>query len=202
MALQIAEKLLPKITSEELEDLYRDVELPLIPVLADMELAGVRVDTSYLWQLSLEFGQALEITEAAIYRIAGENFNINSPKQLSEILFNRLGLKPIKKTKTGQSTALDVLEQLAYQHELPRKILDYRSIFKLKSTYVDALTSLVDINIPETGRIHTSYNQAVAATGRLSSSDPNLQNIPVRTEEGRKIRKAFIPDEGYTFVAR
>jgi DNA polymerase I len=198
VAFRVAEVLLPKIEAGGLHDLYNEVELRLIPVLADMELAGVRVDTSYLWQLSLEFGQTLETTEAAIYRIAGENFNINSPKQLSEILFNRLGLKPVKKTKTGQSTALDVLEELAHQHELPRKILDYRSIFKLKSTYVDALTSLVN---PETGRIHTSYNQAVAATGRLSSSDPNLQNIPVRTAEGRKIRKAFIPDDGFTFVA-
>lgn len=198
VAFRVADVLLPKIKTEGLEDLYRNVELPLIPVLADMELAGVRVDTSYLWQLSLEFGQTLEVTEAAIYRLAGENFNINSPKQLSEILFNRLGLKPVKKTKTGQSTALDVLEELAQQHELPRKILDYRSIFKLKSTYVDALTSLVN---SETGRIHTSYNQAVAATGRLSSSDPNLQNIPVRTAEGRKIRQAFIPDEGYSFVS-
>jgi DNA polymerase I len=198
VALQVAEILRPKIRDEGLEDLFRNVELPLIPVLVDMELAGVRVDTSYLWQLSLEFGRTLEITEAEIYRVAGENFNINSPKQLSEILFNRLGLKPVKKTKTGQSTALDVLEELAYQHELPRKILDYRSIFKLKSTYVDALTSLVNL---ETGRIHTSYNQAVAATGRLSSSDPNLQNIPIRSVEGRKIRKAFIPDDGYSFVA-
>jgi DNA polymerase-1 len=136
--------------------------------------------------------------EEEIYKSAGETFNINSPKQLGDILFNKIGLKPIKKTKTGPSTSLEVLEALAVEHDLPRLILDYRSIFKLKSTYVDALTGLVN---PATGRIHTSYNQAVAATGRLSSSDPNLQNIPVRSGEGRKIRKAFIPDDDHVFLS-
>ena len=198
VAFKVAEILCPRVEREGLGDLFRNVELPLIPVLADMEIAGVRVDIAYLNQLSEEFGAMLKKTETEIYAIAGECFNINSPKQLSEILFERLGLKSGKKTKTGLSTSLDVLEELALQHPLPRKILDYRSIFKLKSTYVDALTSLVN---PATGRIHTSYNQAVAATGRLSSSDPNLQNIPVRTSEGRKIRAAFVPEEGYTFVA-
>ena len=148
--------------------------------------------------LSEEFGLMLEGIEAEIHSIAGERFNINSPKQLASILFERMGMKPVKKTKTGPSTSLDVLEELALQHDLPRKILEYRSIFKLKSTYADSLTNLVN---PKTGRIHTSYNQAVAATGRLSSSDPNLQNIPIRTAEGRKIRKAFIPEEGCLFVA-
>jgi DNA polymerase-1 len=190
--------LCPRVEEEGLGDLFRDVELPLIPILADMELAGVRVDTLYLKRLSDEFGNLIEETEAEIYDLAGETFNINSPKQLAHILFDRLGLKPIKKTKTGPSTSLEVLEQLALEHDLPRKIVDYRSVFKLKSTYADALVELVN---PRTGRIHTSYNQAVAATGRLSSSDPNLQNIPVRTSEGRKIRAAFVPEDGYLFVS-
>ncbi|MFH1116998.1 MAG: DNA polymerase I [Pseudomonadota bacterium] len=195
---RVASILCPRVETEGLGDLFRNIELPLIPVLADMELAGVRVDTAFLKELAKEFGAALEKTEAEIYNLAGEAFNINSPKQLGVILFDRIGLKPLKKTKTGRSTSLDVLEQLAFQHELPKKILEYRSVFKLKSTYVDALTSLVN---PKTGRIHTSYNQAVAATGRLSSSDPNLQNIPIRTGEGRKIRRAFIPEDGHVFVA-
>ncbi|MDQ7783173.1 MAG: DNA polymerase I [Desulfomonilaceae bacterium] len=196
--LRVAEILCPRVETEGLGDLFRNIELPLIPVLADMELTGVRVDTEYLQFLSLEFGEMLDRSEQEIYDLAGESFNINSPKQLGVILFDRIGLKPLKKTKTGRSTSLDVLEQLALQHELPKKILEYRSIFKLKSTYVDALFSLVN---PKTGRIHTSYNQAVAATGRLSSSDPNLQNIPVRSTEGRKIRRAFIPADDHVFVA-
>ncbi len=195
---RVASILCPRVETEGLGDLFRNIELPLIPVLADMELTGVRVDTEYLQDLSKEFGEVLEKTEAQIYNLAGESFNINSPKQLGEILFDRIGLKPLKKTKTGRSTSLDVLEQLALQHELPQKILEFRSVFKLKSTYVDALNTLVN---PKTGRIHTSYNQAVAATGRLSSSDPNLQNIPVRTAEGRKIRRAFVPDDNHLFVA-
>ncbi|MBI4964143.1 MAG: DNA polymerase I [Desulfomonile tiedjei] len=195
---RVASILCPRIDQEGLGDLFRNVELPLIPVLVDMELAGVRVDTTYLQELSGEFGKVLEETESQIYQIAGEYFNINSPKQLGEILFEKLGLKSVKKTKTGLSTSLEVLEQLALEHDLPAKILEYRSIFKLKSTYVDALSTLVN---PVTGRIHTSYNQAVAATGRLSSSDPNLQNIPIRTAEGRKIRRAFIPEDGHVFVA-
>jgi DNA polymerase-1 len=195
---RVAAVLCPRLEPAGLLELYRNVELPLIPVLVDMELAGVRVDTKYLTQLSLEFAKTLQITEVEIHKLAGECFNINSPKQLGEILFERLGLKSAKKTKSGYSTSLDVLESLALEHELPRKILEYRSIFKLKSTYADALISLVN---PRTGRIHTSYNQAVAATGRLSSSDPNLQNIPIRTEEGRKIRSAFVADEGYVFVS-
>jgi DNA polymerase-1 len=198
VTFRIAEILGPKIDEQGLGPLFRDVELPLIPILADMELAGVFVDVAYLAELSREFGAILDKIELEIYALAGESFNINSPKQLSEILFQKLGLKPVKKTKSGQSTALDVLEELAVQHELPRKILEYRSIFKLKTTYVDTLPTLVN---PTTGRIHTSYNQAVAATGRLSSSDPNLQNIPVRTTEGRKIRKAFQPAKGCLFVS-
>jgi DNA polymerase-1 len=195
---RIAEILYPKIEKEGLGELLRDVELPLIPVLAEMELAGVRIDTIYLKELSFEFGKMLRSMEGEIYDLAGEQFNINSPKQLADLLFNKLGLKPVKKTKTGPSTAVEVLEELAQQHDLPRKILDYRSIFKLKSTYLDALPGMVN---PRTGRIHTSYNQAVAATGRLSSSDPNLQNIPIRSPEGRKIRRAFVPDRGHLFVS-
>jgi DNA polymerase I len=195
---RVAEVLCPRLETDGLTDLFRQVEVPLVDVLTDMETAGVRIDTPYLKQLSGEFAKVLETTEAEIHSMAGEVFNINSPKQLGEILFNKLGLKPVKKTKTGQSTAIDVLEELAQHHDLPRKILDYRSIFKLKSTYADALILLVN---PKTGRIHTSYNQAVAATGRLSSSDPNLQNIPIRTPEGRKIRKAFVPEPGYKLIA-
>jgi DNA polymerase I len=195
---RVASILCPRVGDEGLGDLFRDLELPLIPILADMELAGVRIDTGYLMRLSQEFGEMLKGTEIEIYDLAGESFNINSPKQLAQILFEKIGLTPIKKTKTGPSTSLDVLEALAVQHDLPQKILEYRSIFKLKSTYVDSLPGLVN---PKTGRIHTSYNQAVAATGRLSSSDPNLQNIPVRSAEGRKIRQAFIPERGHLFVA-
>jgi DNA polymerase I len=195
---RVAAILCPKLKPSGLLNLYKEVELPLVPVLVDMELAGVRVDTKYLKQLSQEFAKMLETTEAQIHKLAGECFNINSPKQLGEILFERLGLKTAKKTKSGYSTSLEVLEELALEHDLPRKVLEYRSIFKLKSTYADALVSLVN---PKTGRIHTSYNQAVAATGRLSSSDPNLQNIPVRSEEGRRIRSAFVPDEGCVFVS-
>jgi len=195
---RLANILCSRLEAEGLGELLRTVELPLVPILADMELAGVRIDTEYLRALSSEFAKVIASTEAEVYDLAGVAFNINSPKQLQEILFNKLGLKPVKKTKTGQSTSLEVLQELAVQHDLPRKILDFRSIFKLKSTYVDALPQLVN---SATGRIHTSYNQAVAATGRLSSSDPNLQNIPVRTPEGRKIRRAFIPEHGYLFVS-
>ncbi len=196
--LRLANILCPRVDAEGLGGLLRGLELPLVPVLRDMELAGVKVDTAYLRELSAEFGRLIDDTEAEIYDMAGERFNVNSPKQLAVILFEKLGLKPVKKTKSGPSTSLDVLEKLALEHALPHLILQYRSFFKLKSTYVDALAELVN---PNTGRIHTSYNQAVAATGRLSSSDPNLQNIPIRTVEGRKIRKAFIPEEGCAFAA-
>lgn len=197
VTFRVASIMIPRLREAGLEDLFQKVELPLISVLADMEITGVRIDADYLRQLSVEFGENLREFERNIYESAGEEFNINSPQQVGEILFNKLGLKGTKKTKTGLSTSLVVLEELALEHELPRKILEYRSIFKLKSTYADALVSLVN---PETGRIHTSYNQAVAATGRLSSSDPNLQNIPIRTPEGRKIRRAFVPAEKHVFV--
>ncbi len=198
VTLRLGAILCPRVTEEGLDGLYKKVELPLISVLEDMELAGVRINTGYLKKLSKEFGELLVETEAKIHDLAGTTFNVNSPKQLGEILFNKLGLKPVKKTKTGPSTSIDVLETLAFEHDLPKKILEFRSAYKLKSTYVDALAGMVN---SKTGRIHTSYNQAVAATGRLSSSDPNLQNIPIRTPEGRKIRQAFIPEDGYIYVA-
>jgi DNA polymerase-1 len=170
-------------------DLFQKVEMPLLYVLAAMEKKGVLVDTALLKQMSEELGQLLSISEEKIFRLAGEKFNINSPKQLQTILFDKLNLPKGRKTKEGFSTDVDVLSYLALSHELPAEILAYRSLAKLKSTYVDALPALIN---PQTGRIHTSYNQTVAATGRLSSSNPNLQNIPIRTLEGKRIRQAFI----------
>jgi DNA polymerase-1 len=179
-------------------DLYHKVEMPLLQVLADMEKRGVRVDPSLLKQMSMELTQMLSLSEEKIYRLAGEKFNINSPKQLQNILFEKLKLPAKKKIKEGFSTDMDVLGELAYSHELPAEILAYRSLAKLKSTYVDALPALMN---PRTGRIHTSYNQTATATGRLSSSNPNLQNIPIRTPEGRRIRQAFIADPGYLLIS-
>jgi len=173
-----------------LEPLFEEVEVPLIGVLARMEMAGVAIAPAVFEQLQEEIGDRLTVLEAAIFEAAGEPFQINSPKQLQVILFEKLGLPPKRKTKTGFSTDVEVLEELAREHPLPEKILEYRMLEKLRGTYVEALPRLVN---PETGRIHTSFNQAVAATGRLSSSDPNLQNIPVRTEIGRRIRQGFVP---------
>ncbi len=182
----------PILKKHHLEDLFRNVELPLIYVLMDVERTGVALDLAFLKQMSEELGQRLQALETRIYELAGETFNINSTQQLGEILFDKLKLPKKKRTKTGYSTDASVLEELARLHELPRTLLEYRELSKLKSTYVDALPSLVN---PETGRVHTSYNQTVAATGRLSSSDPNLQNIPIRTEIGRRIRRAFVPGD-------
>jgi DNA polymerase-1 len=179
-------------------DLYRKVEMPLLYVLANMEKKGVLVDTSLLKQMSMELGQLLSLSEGKIFRLAGEKFNINSPKQLQTILFEKLKLPAGKKTKEGYSTDVDVLTELARSHELPAEILAYRSLSKLKSTYVDALPALIN---PQTGRIHTSYNQTVTATGRLSSSNPNLQNIPIRTLEGKRIRQAFIADPDWLLIS-
>jgi DNA polymerase-1 len=181
-----------------LRKLYEDIERPLIRVLAEMERHGIRVDQARLGEFSRELEVHLERTTRGIYSLAGEEFNIGSPKQLAHILFEKLKLSPVKKTKTGYSTDADVLEQLALGHELPARIIEHRTLAKLKSTYADALPTLVN---PITGRIHTSFNQLVAATGRLSSSQPNLQNIPVRTELGRRIRAAFVPEPGWQFVA-
>jgi DNA polymerase-1 len=184
-----------KLEAEGLASVYQEMELPLVPVLADMERRGVKVNASFLGELSQEMETQIVGLTREIHGLAKGEFNINSSAQLREVLFDRLGLKAGKKTaKTkAASTAEDVLEELALVHELPRKILDYRSVQKLKSTYVDALPALVN---PETGRIHASFNQTVAATGRLSMADPNLQNIPIRTPEGRRIREAFVPEPG------
>ena len=182
----------PKIEEMKLSRVYYDVELPLIPVLARMEATGIKIDTPFLKKLSRDMQKEMDTIVGAIYDLAGQEFNINSTQQLSKILFEDLKLPTKRKTtkKTGYSTDVRVLEELSAIHPLPRAVLEYRQFNKLKSTYVDAIPDLVN---PETGRVHTSYNQAVASTGRLSSSDPNLQNIPVRTEKGREIRKAFIP---------
>ncbi|MCA9154402.1 MAG: DNA polymerase I [Planctomycetales bacterium] len=181
-----------RIEDEQLGPLFRDLEMPLVEVLADMEYAGIRIDVALLKQMSKRFAERQEQLRAEIYQLAGEEFNIDSPKQLAGLLFDKLGLPVVKKTKTGASTDVEVLEELASQHELPAKIIAYRQTTKLKSTYVDALPTMVH---PQTGRVHTSFKQDVAATGRLSSTEPNLQNIPIRTTEGREIRAAFVAGE-------
>ena len=181
-----------KLAEANLEPLFRELEMPLIDVLVEMEYNGIRVDVERLRQLSQRYGRRLVELEQEIHDLAGHEFNIGSPKQLQKILFEELRLPVVKKTKTGPSTDADVLEELALVHPLPAKIIDYRQYAKLKSTYVDALPEMI---YAKTGRVHASFNQVVTATGRLSSSDPNLQNIPVRTEEGREIRSAFVPGE-------
>ena len=186
--------LAPMIDEHEMVNLYYNIELPLIRVLADMEQAGIRVDSELLGGLSTEMQGKLDSLKSEIYKAAGGEFNINSTQQLSHVLFDKLGLPTKGKTakKTGYSTDVKVLEELATIHDFPKLILDYRQLTKLKNTYIDAIPKLIN---PETGKVHTSFNQTIAATGRLSSTDPNLQNIPVRTEEGRQIRKAFIPSD-------
>jgi DNA polymerase I len=200
LALQLSGTLRSLLQREDLDKLYRDLELPLIPVLVAIEQAGIRIDGPALSKQSTHVEQELASRSARIFELAGEEFNINSPKQLSEILFDKLQLPALKrnaKTKTA-STAVEVLEELALGHDLPRLILEWRALQKLKGTYIDALPQLVN---PTTGRVHTCFNQAVAATGRLSSSDPNLQNIPIRTELGREIRRAFIADRGHVLIS-
>lgn len=200
LALQLADQLAPLLATNDLDRVYRELERPLIPVLVDMERAGVKIDAVALAGQSQHVDRELAVRSAQIFELAGEAFNINSPKQLSEILFDKLQLPTLKrnvKTKTA-STAVEVLEELALAHDLPRLILEWRALQKLKGTYIDALPQLVN---PETGRVHTCFNQAVAATGRLSSSDPNLQNIPIRTELGREIRRAFIAERGYVLIS-
>jgi DNA polymerase-1 len=190
----------PQLDSLGVRRLYEEIELPLIPVLADMERVGIKVDPKMLQSLSTEMEQQLAGLTRRIYEAAGTEFNINSPKQLGEILFEKLNLPTLKKTRKtkGYSTDQAVLEELAESYELPRLILDYRQFAKLKSTYVDILPTLIN---PETGRVHTSFNQTGTATGRLSSSDPNLQNIPIRSDLGRRIRGAFVPDERNRFIS-
>ncbi len=201
VTLQLRKVFEPKLKETGTEKLFREIEMPLVPVLASMEAEGVKIDVNTLNEIGKELELEIKNIEKQIYDEAGTVFNIGSPKQLGEVLFEKMHItdKP-KKTKTGQySTSEDVLTKLASRHPIIDKILEYRSLTKLKSTYVDALPALVN---PRDGRIHTSYNQAVAATGRLSSNNPNLQNIPVRTERGREIRKAFVPrNKDYTLMS-
>ncbi|NPV28419.1 MAG: DNA polymerase I [Firmicutes bacterium] len=179
-----------ELHAAELLPLFRDLELPLSGVLARMELAGVKLDVNQLEEMSREFGRQLDALTEEIYDLAGESFNINSPRQLGQILFEKLKLPVMKKTKTGYSTDAAVLEELALYHEIAAKLLEYRQLMKLKSTYIDGLRSLISL---ETGKVHTTFNQTITATGRLSSTEPNLQNIPIKMELGRKIRRAFVP---------
>jgi DNA polymerase-1 len=201
ITLQLYEKLLPLLKENGVEKLFYEIEMPLVPVLSRMEANGVKIDTQNLQQISDEFGGEIRKIEEEIYTLAGTPFNIASPKQLGEVLFEKLKIdEKAKKTKTGQyATGEEVLQKLLHKHPIIQKILDYRSFTKLKSTYLDALPALVN---PKDGLIHTSYNQAVTATGRLSSNNPNLQNIPVRTAQGREIRRAFVPrSPQYTLLA-
>jgi DNA polymerase I len=198
--LGCAQQLDPLLKQEGLDDLFEQIEMPLIPVLAEMEMNGVRVDRQALARFSKEVEVQLFQLEGRIYQLAGERFNINSSQQLGVILFEKLKLPQGKKTKgrTRLSTDAEVLKDLSLNYPLAAEIWNYRTLSKLKSTYIDALPKLI---LPETGRLHTSFNQTITATGRLSSSEPNLQNIPVRTEEGRRIRQAFIPEEGWKMVS-
>jgi DNA polymerase-1 len=195
VTLRLHEHLWPRLQQlPALERLFREIEMPLVPVLARMERHGVRIDAELLRRQSRELATRLLDLEREAYALAGQPFNINSPKQIQEILFDKHGLPVLRKTPTGQpSTAEEVLQELALDYPLPRLLLEHRGLSKLKTTYTDKLPEMIN---PVTGRVHTSYHQAVAATGRLSSSDPNLQNIPVRTAEGRRIRAAFLPEPG------
>lgn len=197
VTLMLCEEMEPELEEAELRELHDDIEVPISRILGIMERTGIRVDRDVLAELSAEFEEELQELEDQIDEHAGREVNPNSPKQLREVLFEDLGLPVKKRTKTGPSTARSVLEQLSELHPLPDLILEYRSFSKLKGTYVDALPEL----IREDGRIHTSFNQAATSTGRLSSSEPNLQNIPIRTERGRRIRKAFVAEEGWSLVA-
>ncbi len=197
-SLLLWETFAPQLKELGLWELYTTLESQLVPILAAMERTGITVDLHLLNEMSKEFEEKIAAMEAQIYLLAGHEFNINSPRQLGVILFDELGLPHGRKTKTGYSTDAKVLEKLAAQHELPATVIGHRNLSKLKSTYVDKLATLIH---PQTGRIHTSFNQTVTATGRLSSSNPNLQNIPIRTEEGQRIRQAFIATPGHKFLA-
>ena len=197
VALRLAERLSGDLGDQGLDGLFRELEMPLVQVLAGMEREGIRIDTGFFQVMSERLDKDLTLIREEIYKVAGEEFNLNSTPQLREILFEKQGLPVLKRTKTGPSTDSSVLEELATEgHEIPRLMMEYRELEKLRSTYVDALPQLV---LLRTGRIHTRFNQTVAATGRLSSSDPNLQNIPIRTELGREVRKGFIPADGHLF---
>jgi len=200
LALQLADTLTPLLKEVGLDEVYKRLEQPLVPVLVDIERAGVRIDTAALATQSQRIEKELTARNAQIFQLAGEQFNIGSPQQLSRILFDKLQLPVLRRTGASKapSTAVEVLEELALTHDIPRQILEWRQLMKLKGTYIDALPLLVH---PETGRVHTCFNQAVASTGRLSSSDPNLQNIPIRTPLGREIRRAFIADPGNVLIS-
>jgi DNA polymerase-1 len=198
ITLRLKQILEPRLREQNLESLFRDIEMPLMEVLVDMERTGVKVDADFLQVLSKRLEKETAKIVETIYELAGTEFNINSSKQLADILFVKLQLMPTKRTKTGFSTNVDVLEELAHVHPLPAEILKYRTLSKLKSTYIDALPAMIN---PKTGRLHTSFNQTVTATGRLSSSDPNLQNIPIRTDVGREIRQAFIAEGGASLIS-
>jgi len=193
----ISKTIKEKLEGLELDKLYYEVELPLVEVLAFMEFEGIKVDRNMLLDLEIEFKEKIDQLTHEIYTLANTEFNINSPKQLGEVLFEKLGLPPIKKTKTGYSTNADVLEKLHGQHDIIPKISEYRQVTKLKSTYVDGLLNIIN---PITKRIHSSFNQTVTTTGRISSTEPNLQNIPIRLEMGRRLRKVFISNDGYKFI--
>ena len=200
ITLQLKNKLEPELKKYDCEKLFYDIEMPLMPVLAEMEMNGVCLDTASLAETSKQFTQRMQEIEQRIYELAGEHFNIASPKQVGEILFDKLKIvEKAKKTKTGQYvTSEEVLQQLKHKHEIVADILEHRGLKKLIGTYIDALPKLIN---PRTGHIHTSFNQTITATGRLSSSDPNLQNIPIRGEDGKEIRKAFIPEPGCVFFS-
>lgn len=199
-AMRLSERLWPMVKENDLDGIYKKFDLPLITILADMETWGVKIDPDRLKDLSEEIQESLNRLTAKIFEMSGEEFNLNSPAQLATILFEKMGLPSSRRTKKtkGYSTSVTVLQDLAQNFPIARDVLEYRQLSKLKSTYADSLPLLID---PETGRIHTSYNQTVAATGRLSSSDPNLQNIPARGEWGPRFRQAFIPEEGYLFLS-
>ena len=199
-AMRLSERLWPMVKENELDDIYKKFDLPLITILADMETWGVKIDPDRLKDLSEEIQESLNRLTTKIFEMSGEEFNLNSPSQLATILFEKMGLPTSRRTKKtkGYSTSVTVLQDLAQNFPIAEYVLEYRQLSKLKSTYADSLPLLID---PETGRIHTSYNQTVAATGRLSSSDPNLQNIPARGEWGPRFRQAFIPEEGYLFLS-
>lgn len=194
---RLREVLTKKLLDYGMQKLFCGIEMPLVSVLADMEMAGVAVDPEGLRQLSRDMAERMAALEHEIFRLAGEEFNVNSPRQLGRILFEKLGLPAVKKTKTGYSTDAEVLEELSWRHQIAARIVEYRELAKLKGTYADALTSLIN---PGTGRIHTTFNQTVTATGRLSSSDPNLQNIPIRKEEGKRIRAVFVPGDAHNVI--
>jgi DNA polymerase-1 len=199
VTLRLWQHLKPSLHTAKTTRVYETMERPLVPVLAQMERHGIKVDRDVLSRMSNAFAQKMAGLEAEIHEFAGRPFNVGSPKQLGEILFDEMGLEGGKKGKTGAyATGADILEDLATEHELPRRVLDWRQLSKLKSTYTDALQDHIN---PDTGRVHTSYSIAGASTGRLASTDPNLQNIPIRSEEGRRIREAFIAEEGKVLVA-